>query len=229
VRIVQPFIQEANMKRILILAIGLLPSALFARDSIIPQYVADAGSSMNSAEYWSAHSRGGYLTREQATQYGVRDFAHIDNDTDGRVSQAEWNAWHNAQKNNTRSQPVFSDAEWNRYDRNRDGVITKREAAEMDPRTWAHANLNADGKISKKEWQAIAANARTPNLSAWQRADRDNDGFVTRTEGLALDTATFTNADTDGDGKLSQGEWDAFDPQVGGVAGRAAPLFPDAR
>lgn len=215
------------MKRILILALGLLPAVLFARDSIIPQYVADAGSSMNSAEYWSAYSRGGYLIREQATQYGVHDL-RIDSDTDGRVSQAEWNAWRNAQKNHTRSQPVFSDSEWKRYDRNRDGVITKREAAEMDARTWTHADLNADGKISKKEWQAIAANVQAPNLSAWQRTDRDNDGFVTRTEGLALDTATFTKADTDGDGKLSQREWDAFDPQVG-VSGRAAPLFPDAR
>jgi Ca2+-binding EF-hand superfamily protein len=202
-------------KRVLFLAVALLPEPILAGDSVIPNYAA-----ADSADaYWSTHARNGYLTREQTMQYGVRDFARIDGDNDGRVSQPEWNAWHGA-----RSQPAFSDAEWKQFDRNRDGVIHKREAVSMDARTWTHADLNADGKISKKEWQAIAAKTRAPSLTAWQRADRDNDGFVTRAEGAAMETAAFTRIDSDGDGRLSQKEWDLADSQASGVAGRPAPL-----
>ena len=207
-------------KRVLIVAISLLPSPLFARDSIIPQYGGD--SSASPAEYWNAYSRGGYLTREHATQYGIREFSRIDRNADGRVSQEEWNTWHQP-----KSSPAFSASEWKRYDRNRDGFIGKHEASEMDTRTWTHADLNADGKISKKEWQAVASNSR--NLSDWQRADRDNNGFLTRVEAIALDTATFTRMDADGDGLLSQKEWDLGGAQNSGVSGRPGPMFPDAK
>ncbi len=160
-------------KPILILAIGLLPSPLFARDSIFPQQGADSTASP------------------------------------------------------AKSPPAFSASEWKRYDKNRDGVIAKREAGEMDTRAWTHADLNADGKITKKEWLAVSSNART--VRACQRADRENYGLLTRVEAISLDTATFTSIDADGDGLLSKKEWDSAGAQVTGVAGRAAPMFPDAK
>jgi hypothetical protein len=121
----------------------------------------------------------------------------------------------------------FTEAEWKRYDKNRDGVINKREAGEMDPRSFTYADLNANGKISRKEWQAIAANSRS--MTDWQRADRDNDGFLTRIEAIALDTETFKRMDSDGDNQLSQKEWDHGHAQPAGVAGRKAPLLPESK
>lgn len=53
-----------------------------------------------ASAYWTEHSKGGYMTREQAMNYKGQDDKPIDwgrlnTDTDDRVSEAEWTAYHN--------------------------------------------------------------------------------------------------------------------------------------
>jgi Ca2+-binding EF-hand superfamily protein len=211
--------------------LAMIFAPAFARDAMIPEY-APAGSDAanNPSVFWNQNSRDGYLTREQVVRYGARDFAKVDADNDGRVSLREWNAWH---VQAPRSQPSFGDSEWTRFDSNRDGFISKREAKEMDPGTWTYADLNADGKISLKEWRAvssIAGKRASPGRSAradradWERMDLNQDGWISRREALEVDSHTFARLDADGDGKLSQEEWSlAGSLPLPGAAGRTAP------
>jgi hypothetical protein len=209
----------------------------FAGDAVVPEYVVGGQSPDHRSVYWNQHSRDGYLSREDAIRYGARDFTKIDSDSDGRVSLVEWNAWH-AQA--PRSQPNLSSSEWKRFDRNRDGFISKREAKDMDSHTWTYADLNADGRISDKEWQAVSSIANKTagadsyrarsGRTGWEEMDRDQDGWITRGEARELDAHTFARLDVDGDGRLSEKEW-GFTGSLGtpGAAGRTAPAPPFSR
>jgi len=61
-----------------------------------PQRGQPPGSSDDTAgAFWTEHSRGGYMTKEQAMKYKGKDgkpmdFKKLDADSDGRVSQTEW-------------------------------------------------------------------------------------------------------------------------------------------
>ena len=69
-----------------------------------PQQGQPAGSSVGDATagaFWTEHARGGYMTKEQAMKYKGKDgktvdFKKMDTDSDNRVSQAEWQSYHQA-------------------------------------------------------------------------------------------------------------------------------------
>ncbi|MGH8726606.1 MAG: EF-hand domain-containing protein [Burkholderiales bacterium] len=127
----------------------------------------------------------------------------------------------------------FSEREWQRLDVNKNGFVTKREARTMDPGSWTYADLNADGEISRKEWDAVSSMANKQGFNRagrdeWRSMDLNADGFVTRGEALLLDNQTFTRLDVDGDGRLSQKEWSGALVSPG-AAGRAAPSPPPFR
>lgn len=52
-----------------------------------------------ATEYWTNHSKEGYMTREQAMSYKGKDgkpmdWKRLNTDTDDRISEAEWTAYH---------------------------------------------------------------------------------------------------------------------------------------
>jgi hypothetical protein len=67
-----------------------------------PQRGQPSGSSAGNdtaGAFWTEHSRGGYMTKEQAMGYKdptnkPMDWARLDSDRDSRVSQQEWNVYH---------------------------------------------------------------------------------------------------------------------------------------
>jgi hypothetical protein len=70
-------------------AIGQIqaPTATGAREATSP------------AEYWQQHAKGGFMSEEAAAAYPSpdghkADFAKIDADKDGKVSQSEWVRYH---------------------------------------------------------------------------------------------------------------------------------------
>jgi hypothetical protein len=75
-----------------------------ATASPTPQRGQPAGSSVgdaNAGAFWTEHARGGYMTKDQAMKYKDAagkpvDFKKLDSDSDGRVSQAEWESYNRA-------------------------------------------------------------------------------------------------------------------------------------
>lgn len=63
-----------------------------------------SGSSVgddNAGAFWTENARGGYMTKDQAMKYEwpqghEMDWTKLDSDKDDRVSQTEWNAYHEA-------------------------------------------------------------------------------------------------------------------------------------
>lgn len=63
--------------------------------------VSDGSPKGNTAatEYWTEHSKDGYMTRDQAMGYKAADkkamdWKRLNTDADDRVSEAEWTAYH---------------------------------------------------------------------------------------------------------------------------------------
>ena len=73
-------------------------------DSPTPQQGQPAGSSVGddtAGAFWTEHARGGFMTKEQAMGYKTADgqpmdWAKLDADGDGKVSQEEWTGYHGA-------------------------------------------------------------------------------------------------------------------------------------
>ena len=104
----------------------------------------------------------------------------IDSDGDGRVSGAEFMAWHDG---------VFA-----AMDADGSGTVTKEEfmAVRMGP--------GAGQGPMAEEMQAAEA-------AAFDRADSDGDGTISADQFTDLAAAEFTAADADGDGALTAGEF----------------------
>ena len=96
-------------------------------------------------------------------------FDQLDRDNDGYLSFSEW----------PRDRQVFY-----RLDRDDDGRLSRSELADRagngsrlswDQR-FTEMDVNRDGRLSRSEWQR--------NPDAFERLDRNNDGFVSRDEFL---------------------------------------------
>lgn len=52
-----------------------------------------------ASDHWKQHSKGGYMTKDQAMGYKMEggkkmDWTKVDTDNDGKVSQSEWSKYH---------------------------------------------------------------------------------------------------------------------------------------
>ncbi len=107
---------------------------------------------------------------------------------------------------------------------------------QLQDQRWAQFSMldtDKDGKISRAEWDAMAAMAPgqlTP--AAWARFDTNKDGFITRDEVNALVTARFALMDTNHDNRVSPEEMQAAQAaamrQMQSAAPSAAAAVPPA-
>jgi hypothetical protein len=117
-----------------------------------------------------------------------------------------------------------NDPGFNALDKNNDGYLTRTEAA-ANPflaKNFKQADKNGDGKLSRTEYlsamtkkdlrkgkEKVAGNDKPANDPGFNALDKDNDGYLTRTEAAANPDLlkNFKRADKNGDGKLSRAEY----------------------
>jgi Ca2+-binding EF-hand superfamily protein len=95
--------------------------------------------------------------------------------------------------------------EFNRYDTNRDGVLTRNEFP-VDLALFDRADRNRDGRLTRKE----ARKAMTKENAVWAQQrmrglDRNNDGVISRGEWNGSASA-FDRLDINDDGVLSRAD-----------------------
>lgn len=138
----------------------------------------------------------------------ARRFSAMDRNNDGVVARSEW-------QGNRQSFTL--------YDTNRDGVLSGDELRGDEPAgsdrvpprrsgtaeridatasNFTSLDRNRDNRIAESEWLY--------DYQAFDRADRNGDGVLSRAEFLASDTDaadTFSSQDSNNDGRLTIGEW----------------------
>lgn len=136
-------------------------------------------------------------------------FERLDRNNDNYISMSEW----------TRDARQFD-----RLDLNNDNRLSRSELmnlARQRQATWdqrfTEIDANRDGRLSLREWQRVERDD-----DVFERLDRNNDGYVTRTELVDRDfdrnnngyddgntswDQRFTEMDVNRDGRLSQREW----------------------
>lgn len=93
--------------------------------------------------------------------------------------------------------------EFDRFDRNADGVITRDEFP-ADHSLFSRLDNNRDGVISRAEAQDALGNRRL-HEEELRRLDTNRDGMISRSEWRG-DLATFDRLDRNDDGVLSQAD-----------------------
>ena len=92
-------------------------------------------------------------------------------------------------------------------DKNNDGYLTE---AEVGAQRWEHikiADVNNDKKVSREELkQAFEGTGRGDHGDRFQKADKNNDGFLTQAEVGAERWDRIKVADANNDGKVSKDE-----------------------
>ena len=96
-------------------------------------------------------------------------------------------------------------------DKDNDGTVDRSEARAMQDKNFDAMDTNHDGKLSKEEISACKnkPNARHDKGSkAFNKADKDNDGTLTRDEAKAMPRVSkhFDEIDGDKDGTVSLDE-----------------------
>ena len=92
-----------------------------------------------------------------------------------------------------------------RYDVNKDGVITQEEVEAVIVERF-NAYAGEDGVINLDDFRtAWIENSRNPMVRAFQRLDRDGDGAVTVEEFDTASERMFNRLDRDGKGRCQEG------------------------
>lgn len=104
-------------------------------------------------------------------------------------------------------------------DENKDGVISKAEAAAQAEAVFAAMDADSSGALTKEEymsvrmgaqrgWNPARADAMQQQKAArFQPMDTDRDGTVSKAEFLAGHEALFAAMDRDGDGRVTPAEF----------------------
>jgi len=169
------------------------------------------------------------------------EFARLDRNRDGVISQGEWTAGADS---------------FRRYDRNNDGRITRDEYANpLDPNSvegrFQVEDLNNDGVISRGEWRGSRAtfdamdvnrdgvlslaeysNVASSNAASWaarfDALDRNRDGALSRWEWRG-ESVSFGEADRNHDDVVSREEYANLYTSGGNYGGNYGGSYADAR
>ena len=115
---------------------------------------------------------------------------------------------------------------FDKADKNSDGKVSRDEANDIDGFDFSRADTNSDASLSRQEYQAAMAtstprgdsgSARSGDTApssgqqrqavAFDTADKDKDGKITRDEATVVPGLNFTSADTNADASLSRQEY----------------------
>jgi len=120
--------------------------------------------------------------------------------------------------------PQYSDEEmhaylFNKYDSDRDGIITEKEYFAFTEQRFGKMDPNNDGKITREELLESRFYTYLPELAqaVFRDSDTDGNGTVTKDEMIAAEKIRFAEMDRNGDGRLAKTEFvvnnmDAFRP-----------------
>jgi Ca2+-binding EF-hand superfamily protein len=120
-------------------------------------------------------------------------FDRLDTNRDGQIARSEW-------RNDYES--------FHRADQNGDNLLSRREFLNADTDTdredrFDYLDANTNGRIERSEWHS--------SYDTFRWLDRNRDGVLSRTEvageGQTRETDRFDAIDSNGDGRITAGEW----------------------
>lgn len=98
-------------------------------------------------------------------------------------------------------------------DKDRDGAITAEEIVTIEARQARRMDSDGDGRLTLEEFDfGIPADRQDTirrRIRRFEIMDTDLDGFVTKTESAAFAERVVAEADQDGDGRVTQAEFEA--------------------
>ena len=162
----------------------------------------------------------GWVTRSEWNM-SASEFNRLDANRDNRISNYEFQTSSMGNRRENEQSDQQTEQRFLAADRNRDGWVTRAEAG-MSGAEFNSLDTNNDNRLSRFEFETagtyLADPASSPVYDRFTIADRNNDGWLTRSEWRGTET-TFTLLDSNRDNRLSRDEYDATvatnQPQAG--------------
>jgi len=118
------------------------------------------------------------------------------------IPSAVYAAKHSDKRGGDRVQHMFE-----KFDTNKDGVLTKAELPERMQRHFDKVDKDGDGNLTKDEATLAYQERKEKRLTEMMmRFDTNSDGAVSEAEVVAFATEKFKKADENGDGSLTKEE-----------------------
>jgi len=152
----------------------------------------------------------GWVTRSE-WNLSASEFNRLDVNRDNRISNYEFQTSSMGNRRENEQSDQQTEQRFLAADRNRDGWVTRAEAG-MSSAEFNSLDTNNDNRLSRFEFETagtyLADPASSPVYDRFTIADRNNDGWLTRSEWRGTET-TFTLLDSNRDNRLSRDEYDA--------------------
>lgn len=174
------------------------------------------------------------LQRNARSRQVQMQFRGMDQDGDGVITRAEWRGNTQSFRNHdTNRDGVLSGEEiweprgnepgleesFDRLDRNNDGAVSRSEWRQ-DRSVFDRLDRNSDGVIVRSEYSDLGRDARWDSRPPFSDLDWNRNGVITAGEWKRT-TEDFRALDTDGDGVLSEREYNQNPANTGSPAYRA--------
>ena len=179
-------------------------------------------------------NKDGAVSLEEFEAARRRDFELLDVGKDGLLSRQEFISQRGADPTLAR----LRERRFQEIDADRDGRVSRNEYLAYGRRQFVVLDRDRDGRITRAEFEAALAGnaapppaerppARSPGLrppvqdpqlrAAFDRIDRDRDGFITAAELDAARLETFQQMDINGDNRLTREEMVAARGEAAGA------------
>lgn len=100
-------------------------------------------------------------------------------------------------------------ANFDRIDTNGDGAISRAEFRKISTARWVQIDRNGDGFLADDDFPSFASRRAKAQLTAIAHLDTNGDGRISQGEFLNGPEVVFTNADQNSDGVLVRAEIEA--------------------
>jgi Ca2+-binding EF-hand superfamily protein len=193
---------------------SIITSIILGSSVVCASAFADAGKSdAKHAERQQQHfaeldtNKDGRLSREEFQAKRGQLWTAADADNDGAVTLAE------AQQASEKMVAEFAQKRFAKLDTDRDGKVTKAEAAHMPEQRFTRLDTNNDGALTQaelavgpKHGPGRSKGGKPPVEHFFKRLDTNADGKLTKAEVDAV-PSPFDGMDKDGDGYVSTSEF----------------------